>query len=199
MAVRAVLVAGFVLLLVALGVTIASSAPRDAGSNFVPQDAEVAQLRGHAERCQDAEFVPEDAGALRLLVGTYGRPAPEIRVTARTADGTLVTAGRRPPGGPEGKVDIPVRETSAAHAGTSVCVSVAGPGRTVLYGSGEALRLEWLRPGSESWLDLIPTVAHRFGLAKWSPLGAWLIALAALLVVAAWCAAARLLLRELRA
>ena len=199
MAVRVVLVAGFVLLLAALGVTLAKSTPRAAGSNHVAQSEEVATLRGHAEHCEDAQLIPKDAGALRLLVGTYGLPAPAIRVTARTADGTLVTAGRRAAGGPEGSVDIPVRTTTAASPGARVCVAVAGSGRTVLYGSAGALHLEWLRPGSESWLGLLPTVAHRFGLAKWPALGAPLLALAALLVVAAWCAAVRLVVRELRA
>lgn len=199
MTVRVVLVAGFVLLLAALGVTLAKSAPRAAGSNHVAQNEEVATLRGRAEHCEDAQLIPKDTGALRLLVGTDGRPAPAMRVTARTAAGTLVTAGGRPAGGPEGNVDIPVRTTAAASPGTRVCVAVAGSGRTVLYGSAGMLHLEWLRPGSESWLGLLPTVTHRFGLAKSPALGAFLLPLAALLVVAAWWAAVRLVVRELRA
>ena len=41
------------------------------------------------------------------------------------------------------------------HADATVCVELdTEPGRwTVLYGSGDQARLEWLRPGKESWLD----------------------------------------------
>ena len=198
MGVRAVLVAGFVLLVVALAVTLAGSAPREAGSNHVAESEQVALLRGNAQHCQDGELIPKDASALRLLVGAYGRPVPGLRVTARTADGTLVTAGGLPAGRREGHVDLPVRTTSQARAGTRVCIDVAGSGRTVLYGAGGALSLRWLRGGSESWLELLPTVAHRFGLAKWNPVGSALLAFAALLVLAAWLGAVWLVLSRRR-
>ncbi len=198
MGIRAVLFAGFVLLVVALAVTLTRSAPRSAGTNNVPQLEKAAQLSEHGRRCQEGELVPKDAGALRLLVGTYGRPAPEIRVTARLPDGQLVTAGRLPAGEPQGNLDIPVRPLTTPRPGTTVCVVVSGTGRTVLYGAGGVLHLEWLRPGSESWLELLPTVAHRFALAKWNPVGSLLLPLLMLVLLATWFAAARLVLRETR-
>jgi hypothetical protein len=119
-------------------------------------------------------------------------------VTARVPGGELVTAGRLPAGEPEGNLEIPVRPLSEPRSGTTVCVVVSGPGRTVLYGAGGVLHLEWLRAGSESWLELLPTVARRFGLAKWNPLGSLLLPLLMLVLVATWFAAARLVLRETR-
>ena len=108
MAVRAVLAAGFALLLLAVGVTLAQTAPRQAGSNHVPEIEEAVKLRGDGRHCQPRQTLPEGAAAVRLLVGTYGRPAPGVRVTARTRAGESVTTGRRPAGGEEGRLEIPV-------------------------------------------------------------------------------------------
>jgi hypothetical protein len=194
--VRAVLAAGFVLLAVALVVTLGHSAPRSAGSNGVAQLEEVATVRGIDRRCQDGEVVPRDAAALRLLVGTYGRPAPGLRVSVRGPAGETVTKGFRPPGGREGTVDVPVARVKRTSGGNRVCITVFGEPRIVLYGSGGRLHLEWMRPGSGSWFSLLPTIAHRFGLAKANPFGSLLLPLAALILLAAWAAAARLVLRE---
>jgi len=191
-----VLAAGLALLLVAVAVTLAQSAPRSAGSNSVPRLTAVTTLAGADRHCQAAETVPADTGALRLLIGTYGRPAPAIRVTVRRSGGRPVTSGALPDGGREGQVDIPVRHVESSKPGVRVCISVAGGGRTVLYGSSDRVHLEWLRPGAESWLALLPTVTHRFALGKWNPLGSLLLPALALLLVAAWVASARLVLRE---
>jgi hypothetical protein len=193
--VRGALAAGFALLLVALVVVLAQSEPRTAGANQVPETQEAVKLSGTGRHCQDGETVPGEAGALRLLVGTYGRPAPELRVAVR-AGGELVTRGRRVAGGPEGRVEIPVRPVSETRGGTRVCIRVGGPGRTVLYGSGGRVHLEWMRAGSESWFELSSVVAHRFGLAKANPMGALLLPFAALVLLVAWIGAVRLVLRE---
>jgi hypothetical protein len=195
--VRAVLAGGFALLLVVLALILLQSAPRSAGSNFVPELGEVAKLRGPERRCQDGETVPADTGALRILIGTYGRPAPALAVDVRAPGGSRLTSGRLAAGGPEGHVDIPVRDLDRGATGVRVCVNVGGGGgRTVLYGSAGRLHFEWLRPGSESWLALAPTVAHRFALGRWNPFGTLLLAALAVLLVAAWAAAAWLVLRE---
>jgi hypothetical protein len=109
----------------------------------------------------------------------------------------VVTRGRRPAGGPEGRVEVPVRPVGDTTGPAEVCLVVGGGGRTVLYGSAGRVRLEWMRAGSESWLELLPVIAHRFGLAKANPLGSLLLPFAALLLVVAWVAAARLVLREM--
>jgi hypothetical protein len=199
MAVRAVLAAGFVLLLAALGVTLSHAESRQAGGNQVPEVGEVVKRRGTWRKCQGPEIVPKDAAKLRLLVGTYGRPTPELRVTARARGRGIVTSGVLPAGGREGHVDIPVRRVGEAQVGDRVCVSVRGRSRarTVLYGAAGRLRLDWFREGSESWFELLPTIAHRFGLAKANPVGPFLLPLAALILLVGWVATARLVLREL--
>jgi hypothetical protein len=197
MAVRFALAAGLVLLLAAVGVTLTHSAPRPAGSNHVPEVEEAAKLeRGGGRHCQDGETIPADAAALRLLVGTYGRPVPEVRLSARRASGERVTAGERPAGGNEGHVEIPVERVEDSVSRARVCVRVGGPGRSVLYGAGGRVRLEWMRRGKESWFQLLPTVAHRFGLGRASLAGSLLLPFAALLLLTAWAMVIRLVLRE---
>jgi hypothetical protein len=193
--VRAVVAGGFALLLVALAVTLLQSAPRSAGSNYVGELEEVTELRGAARQCQDGEGVPGDAGALRLLIGTYGRPAPDLRVVV-SRGGETVTSGSLSGGGREGHVDIPIRGLEDDVSGARVCVVVGGGGRTVLYGAAGRLHLEWLRAGSESWLELVPTIADRLALGRWNPFGSLLLPVVALLLAGAWIAAARLVLRE---
>ncbi len=190
------LVGGFALLLVTLAVVLAQSAPRSSGSNLVPELGEAAKLRGPDRRCQEGETVPADTGAVRLLIGTYGRPAPALRLVVQRPGGRIVTRGGAPAGGPEGRVDIPVREVEQAEPGVRVCLLVGSGGRFVLYGAAGRVHYEWLRPGSESWLELLPTIAHRFALGRWNPLGPLLLPALALLLAAAWFSAARLVLRE---
>ena len=197
MAVRAVLAGGLLLLFAAVVFLLAQSEPRQAGSNYVPEVAEVVKHSGSWRRCQDDETVPKDAAKLRLLIGTYGRPVPDLRVVVRRPGRGQVTTGSFPAGADEGHVEIPVRPVDATQAGVRVCVSVSGPGRTVLYGAGAGLRFEWLRAGSESWFSLLPTIAHRFSLGKANPFGPWLLAVLALALLVAWVATVRLVLREL--
>jgi hypothetical protein len=197
MTARRVVVLGVAALLVALAVLLAQSDARQAGSNSVVEAAEATEVPDSGVKCQAGETVPADATRLRLLVGTYGRPVPDITVTAQLADGTLVTNGRLPRGEREGHVEIPMRRVERTTTGAEVCIHVDGAQRTVLYGEASAVRLDWLRSGNESWFALIPTLAHRFALGKASLFGSlWLLVVAAVVLVA--CALAiRLLLREL--
>jgi hypothetical protein len=191
------LAGGFALLLVALAVVLAQSAPRSSGTNLVPELGEVAKLRGPDKLCQEGEAVPADTGAVRLLIGTYGRPAPALRMVARLPGGRILTRGGEPAGGPEGHVDIPVRKIEEAARSVRVCLFVGAGGPVVLYGADGRVHYEWLRPGSESWLELLPTIAHRFALGRSNVLGPLLLPALALVLAAAWFGAARLVLREL--
>ena len=125
MAVRWVLGAGLALLLALVAFTLAQSAPRAAGSNYVPEVAEVVKLDGDGRHCQDGETIPGDAAALRLLVGTYGAPAPQIDVTVRERGGSLLTSGRLPRGAREGHLIVPIDEVADTTSGARVCLAIA--------------------------------------------------------------------------
>jgi hypothetical protein len=196
-ALRAVSLAAAVALLVALALVLTDSKPRQSGSNYVPEVAEVAHIHGDGERCQKGVLLPADTAQVRVLLGTYGKPAPAVTVDARVK-GRLVTTGTLPAGGPQGHVDVPLRLVRNTTPGARVCVRLNGTGTTVLYGASRKVRLEWLRPGRDSWLDVLPVVARRFGYAKANPFGSALMWLAGLLLLVAWAMAGRLVARELR-
>jgi hypothetical protein len=199
MRLAAAVAAGALALLAALAVVLTDSKPRQSGSNNVAELEPVAQVEGDGRRCQSAVILPADTSGVRLLLGTYGRPTPTIVV--RAADGgRTITHGTLRGGGREGHVTVPLTpavedETRAGR----VCVRVEGDDPTVLYGSSGTVRLEFIRPGSESWLDLLPVVARRFGYGKANPFGSGLLPVAGLLLALAWLTAGRVLVRELRA
>jgi hypothetical protein len=198
MRVKAVLGTGLALLAGLVLVLMLGQDQRRSGSNYVPEHGPVTELRGADERCESDELVPGDTGALKLLVGTYGRPTPAITVTiaGTTRTHAFVSTGHLPAGEREGHVVIPLRTMEKTVSGARVCIRTGPGGRTVLYGRGDKVRLAWLRPGSESRLAMLSTVAHRFGLAKLNPFGSWLLAVVALVMAAAWLVALRLVVRE---
>jgi hypothetical protein len=195
----ALLAAALGVVAVAVVVVLLDSAPRQAGTNYVPELAPALTIEGQGEHCQRGQIVPGGAAALRLLVGTYEQPTPPIAVTVSRDDRRLARGGLRA-GRPEGHLVVPLTTVEDTTASATVCVRVgeAGEGRrTVLYGTLGQVRFEWLRSGSESWLELLPTVAHRFGLGKPLLPGWWLLGAAALLLALAWAVGLRLLGREL--
>ena len=196
MRVRVVIAAGLALVAGLVLVLLLLPGERRSGSNYVPEFGPAAQLRGADSHCEHGQLIPGDTGALNLLVGTYGRPTPRIDVTVTVPGQGVLTRGSLPAGHEQGRVIVPVRRVDRAVNGADVCVSTGPGGRTVLYGEGKSIRLAWLRPGSESRLSLLPTVAHRIGLAKLNPLGSWLLPFLVLVLAAAWFLALRTVLRE---
>jgi hypothetical protein len=117
---------------------------------------------------------------------------------SREDGGQVLAAGTLPPGHRQGVVVVPLRRPfEESSGGIRTCVATGPGARTVLYGAGGKVRLEWLREGDESWFALLPTIAHRFGLGKGISIGDGLLVLAALLMLGAWALALRLALREL--
>jgi hypothetical protein len=186
-----------VVLLAILALVLTDSKPRQSGSNYAAELGPVTQVDGDGARCERGVTLPADTSSVRLLLGTYGRPTPTVAVRA-TEGGRTITQGTLRGGGPEGHVTVPITPVRSETRAGRVCVRIEGSGPTVLYGSGGIVRLEFLRPGSETWLDLLPVVARRFGYGKANVFGSGLLFVAALLLLAAWLAAGRLLLRELR-
>ncbi len=194
----AAVAAGSLLLLAALGIVLTDSKPRQSGSNYVLEVGPVKDINGDGVLCQRDTPLPADTDRVRILLGTSGRPTPRVVVTA-TSEGRRVLAGSLPGGGSQGHVVVPLRPVNRVARTARVCVRIEGSGQTILFGSHGLVRLEWLRPGSETWLDRLPTVARRFGYGKANAFGAWLLPIAALVLLLAWLLAGRLLLRELRA
>lgn len=209
--VRLVLGGGLVLVLAVLVLEMSGSAQRTAGSNHVGAPVFAASVPGGGTLCQPIPPLPADIAGVRLLIGTYGRPVPALGLRFLTPAGATLAAGSLPAGARQGYVTISIAHVPRPSRAATVCLEVHGA-HTVLLGgeSGPAgseivdgrpqpgnVSLLYLRPGSESWWQLLPTLDRRFALGKASFFGRWTLPVIALVLLAVWVGAVRLLLREL--
>jgi hypothetical protein len=197
----------------ALVIDMSGRAPRTAGSDHEPPVSFVATLHAGQELCQPQMVLPGDAQRMQLLVGTYGPPVPALSVRFLGTAGKLVASGRLAAGAAQGNVTIPLSYPHGGAAGGQLCIRVGGGKKTVLAGTvftpGPAseqvagapqagrISVVYLRPGRESWWQLLPTLTKRFGLGKASFFGDWTLPAIAVLLLGVWIVAARLLVREL--
>ncbi len=213
-AARWVAAAGVVALLTTFGIALAAREQRLSGTDSTPPEAFVAGLAPGQQACQGEELLPGDTGAVQLTIGTYGRPGPPLSLTATGPSGRLLTRGALPAGWHQGVVRIPVRRTSSPTDAARVCVRVAPRprGSTIALGGdteagylmevagrpfpGARMRLDYLRPGRESWYQLLPTIVHRFSIDKAGFLRDWEWVAALLLVLATAFLAIRTVLRS---
>jgi hypothetical protein len=212
---------GLAALLAGVVVDASGSAQRMAGSNLVGQRIvarnggltrdllPVARLPAGSRVCQPWT-VPADTAALRVRVFTDAQTAPALDGAIVSA-GRTVAAGTLPAGARSDLVDVPVTRLRRTVADAQICISNRGPGTVTLGGApapasqaprvngapqAGLIRVEFMRPGSESWWQLLPTLMHRFGLAKSRWLGSWTFPFAGLLIALAVALALRTLLRE---
>ena len=160
--------------------------------------------------------VPADAGAVRLRVGTRGRPGPELDVRL-TGDGPPLE--RELAGGwREGDVEIPVTRVQGARERRRLCVATAGRGRSPWPGSRHRCRCP-VRPGPggegrlallarprcgsstssperSSWFGFAGTLADRVGTVRHAVPGGASLWLAAALALSAVLGAVALVVRE---
>jgi hypothetical protein len=204
----AALAVGVVALLIALGAALFTSKPRLAGTNNVRDPVFAAVVPGGQTVCQSGEGLPKDADRLRILVGTYGASMPPLGVSIDGPGAHL--RGRRPGGGPEGYVFIPIPRTDKPAGGLRVCVRNGGARRIAIAGeavqpvalldggrgTSGRLRLAWYRPGDENWFQLAGTVLHRFGYGNAPWFGGWLLVVGFLMLLAAGGVAVAAALRE---
>jgi hypothetical protein len=213
--VRVRLVLGLALLAVAgaLVLDASGSASRTAGSDHNGAVVFSATVPGGGEVCQPVAPPPNDTAQVQVLIGTNGGPVPDLSLRLLDAARREAAAGHLPAGAREGYVTIPLRRVRAAPAATRACLRIGGSSKVLLGGEGGPvsstsevvdgsqqpgrISLLYLRAGSETWWQLLPTLARRFGLGKASFFGAWTLPLAALLLLGVWVSAVRLLLREL--
>jgi hypothetical protein len=211
--VRLVLAIALPLVLGALVLDMSASAPRGAGSNHVSAAVFAANVPARGELCEPVVPLPSDAARVQLLIGTFGHPVPPLDLRYLDSSGAVVASGHLAGGAKEGTVSFPLHQRSGAGGAARACLRVGGSSNVVLGGEGGPVNagselvngapqgglvsLMYLRSGSESWWQLLPTVARRFGLGKASVFGEWTLPVLALLLLVVWVSAARLLVREL--
>jgi hypothetical protein len=185
-------------LCVAVAIALARPEVRYAGFNSVRSPGAVTTLTRGDEVCQLVEIVPRGTAAIEVAAVTGGRPGPPLRAQVRLRSGERIAAGSRPGGYTDGKVAIPVNEVGSTAPDAAVCIRGAGAGAVQLLGVPTApggleingkdhpglLTLAYRRGGEETGFSLLPTVAHRLGLAKTTLAGGWTMwALLALFVL----------------
>lgn len=182
MAVRRVLACGLLVIVVAFAVLLTHAEPRRSGTDYTPNANFAAVLKPGQETCQAHELLPADTAAVRTAIGTYGAPGPRVSVSLTGGHGEALTAGSLAPGWRQGVVEIPVAHVYRASAEATACLRDDGPSRVAVAGdSGDSFHTmqvagrtiqnaqvlyEYMRPGSESWLQLLPTAVYRSTLGK---------------------------------
>ncbi len=213
MRVRVVLAVALALVAGVLILDMSRSAPRLAGTDHTYPVGFVATLHADQELCQPGMVLPGDAQRVQVLVGTYGPPVPELTARFLGSGPHPLATGRLPAGATQGDVAIPISYPHGGAAAGTLCIAVKGGKKTVLGGdiftAGPAseevagvpqpgrITVSYLRPGRESWWELLPTLSERFGLGKATFFGDWTLPVAALLLLGVWIATVRLLKREL--
>jgi hypothetical protein len=186
-------------------------APRRSGSNLTPNGSFVAALGAGQQTCQEGELLPADTSAMRATLGTYGKPGPPLVVTLTGSHGEPLSSGELQGGWGQGVVPIPIRHVSTASDGVRVCLRDRGPGGIAIAGAlpdpglhmdvaGKTiegrLRYDYVRPGRESLLALLPTIAYRSTIAKAPLVRHWAWEGALLLMALAVGLAVRTIVRE---
>jgi Predicted membrane protein (DUF2142) len=199
---RLALAAGLTVMAAALGVVLSRPPLTVAGTNGVRLTADAPS---RAPTCQPGGTLPRGVTAIRLSLVANTGPSVSVRVVSGS---TILTRGERASGwGVDETVTVPLEPVARAIPGVRVCVTL-GPAAEVIYATGARvrtpagaqvirLRLEYLRPGSGSWLSLVPSIAHHMGLAR-APSGTWVAYAVIAVMLAASALALRLVLREPR-
>jgi hypothetical protein len=205
-----VITIGLLAITVAGVAILTRSEPRRSGTNLISNTGFVIPLAPGRQLCEPGELLPGDTGGLRLAADSGIYPGPRLAVHIFSAQGA-VSSGGLAPGWRSGRVLIPIRRVAQTLPSAIVCVRNAGS-RPVSFGGsapasgfvielagkpfGGRLRIEYMRPGSESWLSLLPTLVHRFSLAKSDIVRHWAWIAVLVLMLLAVGLAARTMLRE---
>ncbi|HEY3959517.1 MAG TPA: hypothetical protein VGL68_03305 [Solirubrobacteraceae bacterium] len=209
---RPVLASGLLVLVVAFAVLLTHAEPRRSGTDYTPNANFAAKLNPGQQTCQAHELLPADTAAVRMTIGTYGAPGSRVSVSLTGLRGEALTAGSLAPGWRQGVVEIPVAHVHVASGDATACLRNDGPSRIAVAGdSGDSFHTmqvagrtiqnaqvlyEYMRPGSESWLQLLPTAVYRSTLGKSGLVRHWAWAGALALMGLAIGLALRTIMRE---
>jgi hypothetical protein len=196
--VKVALAAGLTLLALAIGVTLLGSPTSVARTNRPAGQPEepVATTTQSARYCEAGEVLPSGTSALRIWLEAAAGPRVIVAVYAK---GRLITGGQRGSDWIGGAVTVPVQPLAHTASPVTVCVSFALRDETVIVQGSTAplhMWIEYLRPGTRSWLSLTGEVVRHMGLGR-AGAGIWVVLLALALLLAAAGLASRLLVKEM--
>jgi hypothetical protein len=199
---------GLVLVAAVSVVALSDSAPRRSGTNaMVRVPGTLVSVAPGRELCQGGQLVPKDTAALRTFFRFRpSSPGGPLEITVRHV-GRVIATGHLPGGLSPGSPRVPIahirHDTSA-----TVCFTNRGA-RTIQFAGNltpeyggnnpagarlpDVVRIDYIRPGNETWWTFAPVVAKRFALVKPSLVGSWTL-YAALGAFALMCAGGIVLL-----
>jgi hypothetical protein len=209
--IKLALLAGFALMVVALALTLSGSPSTVAASNRMPgRETGLGETTTGTRYCQAGEVLPRGSSAIRIWLSAAAGP----RVNVVVYDGArAIAGGTRPSIWIGGAVTVPIAPLPYTVVGTTVCVSFRLHDETIEFQGmpssaaaaahdgrrslGGRLIIDYLRPGTSSWLSLAGAVAYRMGLGR-AAAGTWVVYLVLALLAAAVALASGLLVGELR-
>jgi hypothetical protein len=201
--------------LAVLTLDMSGSAPRTAGSDHYAPLIYLAPVGASTSVCQPLYGLPDDAARVRMTVGGAGKRIPSLTLRFLSPSRAVLAEGHLGAGAREGRVELPLRRTGARGVSSEACIVVGSPSGPVSF-AGEGvppsplservngqtvasrLALFYVRAGSESWWQLLPTLDERFGVGKASIFGSWLLPFCAVALLAVWIGTLRLLAHRLR-
>ena len=206
-AVLAICLAGLALAVV---LAMGKEEARPSGTNLVNARGFNIDVPPGSELCQPLELVPADSASMLVFVVNAGPDSPQLAARVVAEDGETVAGSDVPGGYGHGALHVPLAPEVEEPTPATVCLQNAGD-EVVGFGSGATpreqgaqvdgglqpgrIRIEYFRPGSESWWALMPTVVHRFGLGKGDGLGSWTLWASGLILLLAIGLSARLVTR----
>jgi hypothetical protein len=184
---------------------------RRSGTNLTADVGYAIVIHAREQLCEPGELLPGDTGGLRLAASSGATRGPQVDARIADAHGRTVASGVLRPGWRTGQVTIAITRVARTLPGAVVCLVNRGPQMIALGGSAPdanfsvvlggqpfsgRMRIEYMRPGRESWFSLLPVLAHRFSLAKADLVRHWAAAAVLVLMVIVVVLATRTLLRE---
>lgn len=184
-------------LAIVVGVVVSLSTPGRAllGTNGLTQNEFVQVLRPHRSFCQAGETLPAHTGRVRLRIGTYGSPGPDLTLRF-SSHGKLMTQGTLAAGWTQGDTEVPIRPLDSVRSPVQMCVENGGSGRLAIAGNSGSLRTAYLAGDRQTWWTRFGQVRERFSQGKSSWYGGLSLPITLLLVAAAAVLAAVLLTRR---
>ena len=195
--------------LVGLTLVLDQSRVHLSGTNSIAPRVLVLQLPPGHEACQ-ATSLPTDTARVDTVVGVNGHFGPPLTLTVRDGARTVLTA---PVAGGYLNGDLAITLPLVHRGLTSVlvCLRDRGPTPIALAGVtnnypvaaaidgrrvGGAFTVLFYMPRSRNWFQLVGTIARRWALIGPSWIGSWTLWALAVLVLAIWVTAIRLVVRE---
>ncbi len=209
--VKLALVAGLTITGIAVLATLLHAPSTIAGTNGITQMTILAATGSDTGACQTRETLPGGTSAIRL--GLEASMGPQVTVKVLSGS-QVVTQGMAGPGWAAGELTFAVRPVRRTYSHVTVCfrlrlmtgdvrifgertplaVAATSEGGGVLPGR---MKIEYLRPGPESWWSLVPAVVRHMGLGR-AASGTWIVVPIAALAAAVVALASWAVLGELR-